>query len=64
MERTNLIEVTKEIFFECLNKDKRDIMPTIVGSYPYISEWRANSRDLFGKSSDNKYWMVKKGVNV
>lgn len=52
---SNEREVTKEEFYAALSADKRDIMPSIVGSYErkgrgYVQEWRTNnsSRVLFG----------------
>ena len=51
----NLTEVTSDEFYRALTADRRDIMPTIVGSYErhgrgYVQEWRTNnsSRVLFG----------------
>lgn len=54
-------EVSKDEFFTALYADPRDIMPTIVGRYPYKSEWRdqkSHARTLFGMSEDSKYFLV------
>jgi hypothetical protein len=60
----NMKEVNQKEFFKALNNDSRDIMPTIIGKYPYTSEWRTNNinRVLFGKSAENKYWLVKEAT--
>ena len=58
-------EVSQEEFFDMLRKDKRDIMPHIVGPYDresgYHSIWKDKSGNVFGeskgKAQDNQYWL-------
>ena len=47
-----MTEVTQERFFEVLKADKRDIMPRIVSSYPYTSDWQTWDGFVFGKTVD------------
>lgn len=49
-------EVSKEEFFDAINKGKLDVHPTIVSSFPYTSLWkfqRTMSRAVFGKTVDS-----------
>lgn len=44
-------EVTQAEFYAALKANPADIMPSIVGRYPYTSDWRyVDSRELWGKS--------------
>ena len=58
-------DVTQEEFFDMLRKDKRDIMPHIVGPYDrergYRSVWKTQGGSVFGeslgKAQENQYWL-------
>lgn len=61
----HLKAVTKEVFFEALKADNRDIMPSIRGPWRddlggYETEWRTKdgNRVLFGKSIASMYWLA------
>jgi hypothetical protein len=54
---SNQREVSKEEFFSALNKDPRDIMPNIVGEYPYQSVWRDKTGRVFGTSRSGGYFL-------
>ena len=57
----NYTQVSREVFFESLHAEEkkgRDIMPRVVGSYPYQSLWAdQRTRVMFGRTEKDKYFL-------
>jgi hypothetical protein len=69
MKGRNMKQVTQDEFFKALYADPRDIMPRVVGNYPYKSEWRNQksiAQELFGVSQsgetnqESTYYLIER----
>ena len=53
-------QVSETEFFAALNADARDIMPSIIGKYPYVSKWMTKTGGVFGESAAGKYFLFER----